>query len=210
MTETSTAVAPALNQLSASKSWMSVWVKIVHGGTPAGSASPGSRVSERSACGVPMPPAATVSWAAAKSLAKRRLKPTCRGMPAGSGRGDRAVGVGEGHRHRLLDEDGLAGPRGGDDEVGVRRAGARDGDGLDPGVVDERLRVGGPRGAEAPRRGVPPRRPGGRRRRRAGLTEPRANVVAWWVPMRPAPMRPMRTGSMRVMAAPSQRGTRAL
>jgi len=38
----------------------------------------------------------------------------------------------------------------------------------------------------------------------------RASVVAWWVPMRPAPMRPKRTGSVRVMAAPSQMRTRAL
>ena len=51
MTETSTAVAPALNQLRVSKSWISVWVKIVHGGTPAGLSQPGSRVSDRSSCG---------------------------------------------------------------------------------------------------------------------------------------------------------------
>ena len=81
MTLTSTAVAPGLNQLSASKSWISVWVKIVHGGTAAGLARPGSRVSERSSCGVPMPPAVTTSWAAEKSRAKRRLNPTCSGMP---------------------------------------------------------------------------------------------------------------------------------
>ena len=73
----------------------------------------------------------------------------CAGSPA---RGDRAVRVGEGHRHRLLDEDGLAGLGRRDDEVRVGGARARDGDGLDPRVVDECLRVGQPvdpeRGAE--------------------------------------------------------------
>ena len=139
MTLTSTAVAPGLSQLSASKSWMSVWVKIVHGGTAAGLASPGSRVSDRSSCGVPMPPAVTTSRAAAKSRANRAVEAHLQRYAARLGRGDRAVGVGEGHRHRLLDEDRLAGPGGRDDEVGVGGARAGDGDRLDARVVDEGL-----------------------------------------------------------------------
>jgi len=63
---TSTGSAPGLRKRSASKSWMSVSVKIVHGGIRAGSASLGSRVSERSSCGVPMAPAAIWSRAARK------------------------------------------------------------------------------------------------------------------------------------------------
>ena len=39
-----------------SKSWIRVWVKTVHGGTAPGLARPGSRVSERISCGVPMAP----------------------------------------------------------------------------------------------------------------------------------------------------------
>ena len=54
------------------------------GGTRPGSGMPGSRVSERSSCGVPTRPAATRSWAARKLASKRRLKPTWSGTPAAS------------------------------------------------------------------------------------------------------------------------------
>ena len=80
---TSTARAPGLSQFNASKSWTSVWVKIVQAGTAAGSAGPGgSRVNERISCTEPTRPSDTASWAATKSAAKRRLKPTWKATPA--------------------------------------------------------------------------------------------------------------------------------
>ena len=65
---------------------MSVSRKIVHGGMPARrpAGPPGSRVIERISCGVPIKPSTTAWWAAAKSLANRRLKPTWKGTPAAS------------------------------------------------------------------------------------------------------------------------------
>ena len=76
--------APGLSQHSVSKSWMSVSKKIVHWGMRAGSPvnGPGSRVSERSSCGVPMRPASIAARAAANAGAKRRLNPTCSTTPA--------------------------------------------------------------------------------------------------------------------------------
>ena len=65
---------------------MSVSRKIVHGRTLPGSCrpagQPGSRVTDRISCGVPMPPATITSCAARKSFANRRLNPTCNGTPA--------------------------------------------------------------------------------------------------------------------------------
>ncbi len=79
---TVTGFAPGFSHSSVSKSWISVCTKIVPGGTAAGFASPGSRVSERMSCGTPIAPAAISRRAAAKSVAKRRLKPTCSATPA--------------------------------------------------------------------------------------------------------------------------------
>ena len=100
--------APGFSHSRVSKSWMRVWRKIVHGGTPAGSARPGSRVSERISCGVPTPPSATNRWPAAKSAEKRRLKPTCNATPARLGGRPAAVDLLEGEAHGLLAEDRLA------------------------------------------------------------------------------------------------------
>ena len=100
----------------------------------------GSATAAGAACR--SPPATTASCAAAKSGAKRRLKPTCSGTPASLGRGDRAVGVGEGQRHRLLAEDRLACLGGRDDEVGVRVGRRGDHDGLDVVRLEDVDRVG--------------------------------------------------------------------
>ena len=81
---TSTGSAPGCSHSSASKSWMSVCVKTVHGGTAPGFARPGSRVSERISWTWPTVPAATAACAAANPASKRRLKPTCSVTPAAS------------------------------------------------------------------------------------------------------------------------------
>ena len=77
-------MAPGLSQHSVSKSWISVSLKIVHGLTRAATSAemPGSRVSDRSSCGVPTAPSSILARMPAKSLAKRRLKPTCSATPA--------------------------------------------------------------------------------------------------------------------------------
>ena len=60
--------------------------------------------------------------------------------------GDDPVGVGERHRHRLLDEDRLARLGRGDAELGVRGRGARDRDGVDVGCREQLGGIGdGPR-----------------------------------------------------------------
>ena len=65
-----------------SKSWISVSRKMVQCGIGVGSPRPGSRVVERNSCGTPILPAFISSYAVAKPLANRRLKPTCRATPA--------------------------------------------------------------------------------------------------------------------------------
>src|SRR3954453_15237814 len=79
---TSTASAPGFRNRSASKSWISVSLKIVSGATREGSNPPGSRVTERSSRGVPSVPSSSSTRAAAQSGAKRRLNPTCSTTPA--------------------------------------------------------------------------------------------------------------------------------
>ena len=174
-------------------------MKTVHGGTPPGLASPGSRVSERISCGVPIPPSTISRWAAAKSRANRRLKPTCSGTPASFGGRDRPVRLGQRHRHRLLAEDRLAGGRRRHDQLAVRRRRRGDHDGVDVVGVDQRLRVVVPDGAERSRPARPRRRAAGRRPPPAAASGTRrAMISACEAPIRPAPIRPMRRGVVMV------------
>ena len=126
-----------------SKSWIRVSKKIVHCGMRAGSAvnGPGSRVSERSSCGVPMRPASIAARAAANAGGEAAVEPDLQHDVRLLGRGDGAVGVGEGHRHRLLAEHVLARGGGRDDEVGVAARGRGDQHAVDVGPAEQGLDV---------------------------------------------------------------------
>ena len=174
-----------------SKSWIRVSKKIVHCGMRAGSAvnGPGSRVSERSSCGVPMRPRVDRGAGGGERGGEAAVEPDLQHDAGLLGRGDGAVGVGEGHRHRLLAEHVLARGGGRDDQVGVAARGGGDQHAVDVGPVEQGRR----------RRTASASELGGqalaRRSRRGRLTATSgapgtwwATISAWLVPMRPAPM----------------------
>ena len=108
-----------------SKSWISVSLKIVHGLTRAATSAemPGSRVSDRSNCGVPIAPSTIRRAHGGEVGGEAAVETDLQRHTRVVGGGDGPVGVVQRQRHRLLAEHVLAGPRGGDDQVGVGGSG---------------------------------------------------------------------------------------
>ena len=175
----------------------------VHGGTPAGSARPGSRVTDRISCGVPTEPATIASCAATKSAAKRRLKPTCSGTPA-----SRAAAIARSASGRVIDigfSQKIALPAAAAattssqcavEEAAITTASMSSASKRSSGASTPRAPSAEPSASATPGRGsatATSEAPGTRR----------AMISACDVPMRPAPMRP--TGMMRgsAMSCPS-------
>ena len=119
---------------------MSVSVKIVHGFTRAATSAemPGSRVSDRSSCGVPiaLPRIAGVNRGELGHEAP--VETHLQNHACVVGRRDRPVGIFECQRHRLLAEHVLARVRGRDDKVGVGGGGRADRHRLHNRVGDQR------------------------------------------------------------------------
>ena len=131
-------------------------------------------------------------------------------VPAGI---DHALGLGGGHRERLLAQDVLAGPRGLDRPARVQVVGQRDVDGVDVGVGEERLvRPVRARDPQPVRDGARPARPRATRcpatslrgeRRRPGITFSAAMFAVDSTPQRTrSPI-----GRRRPVLHPSHRST---
>ena len=151
---TSTGSAPGFSQSSASKSWIRVSRKIVHGGTAPGLARPGVagqrahqlHVADRTRRhGVVSGPEADVEPPVEADL-EDRAGPV-------DGR-QRAVRVGQAERHRLLAEHRLAGSRARHHQVGVGLRRRRDDHRVDVVVGDQRLGVGERPSTERPSEGL--------------------------------------------------------
>ena len=171
-------------------------MKIVHGGTPPGLARPGSRVSERISCGVPISPSTTRRWAAAKSRGEPPVEADLERHAGGLGRRDRrgrsrssviAIGFSQKTALPAAAAATISSAWAVDDAVMTTASTL--------GVGDQLVRVGRPRGSRGGRR--VPRRP----RARVGDGDQVApgpggpGGSACDVPIRPAPMSPTRTGS---------------
>ena len=165
-------------------------MKIVSGGTRAGSKPPGSRVTERSSRGVPSVPSSSSARAAAQSGAKRRLKPTCSTTPAAraasmarsASASDRAIGFSQ---NTALPAGGR-----GDDQVGVEPGRRRDHHGVDrPDRRAPRPDRCTPRRPERRRPASRPHPAPGRPPRPAAAPgNRRASVSPWNEPIRPDPI----------------------
>src|SRR5215207_3000267 len=175
---------------------------MVEGGTRPGSGIPGSRVSERSSCGVPSRPAAASSWAARKPVSKRRLKPTWRGTPAAL---VAAMARSASARVRAMgfsQNTALPAPAAASTSSAWKRAGAAITTASSAGSASSSAGsvVARPAPSELASLAAAPgagsatpasRAPGSRR----------ARVSPWKAPIQPAPMSPTATGSPRASAA---------